>query len=66
MLVTIRLFARLRELTGTSELRRQVPDGASAGDAWRVLVGEFPALGDYTQTSNAALDRYSHRSARRQ
>jgi molybdopterin converting factor subunit 1 len=56
VLVTIRLFARLRELTGTSELRRQVPDGATAGDAWRVLVGEFPALEDYTRTISCAVN----------
>ena len=28
MLVTVRLFARLRELAGASELRRELPDGA--------------------------------------
>jgi molybdopterin converting factor subunit 1 len=56
VLVTIRLFARLRELAGTSELQRHVPDGASAGDAWSVLVGEFPALGDYTRTISCAVN----------
>ena len=30
MHVTIRLFARLREMAGASELSRQVPEGASA------------------------------------
>ena len=32
MLVTIRLFARLREIAGTSELRRDLPDGADRPD----------------------------------
>ena len=37
MHVTIRLFARLRELAGASELRREVPDGSTAQDAWHAL-----------------------------
>ena len=30
MLVTIRLFARLRELAGASELQRDLPDASTA------------------------------------
>jgi len=54
--VTIRLFARLRELAGASELTRQVPDGSAAGDVWQTLVGEFPALNDYTRTISVAVN----------
>ncbi len=56
MHVTIRLFARLRELAGASELRRAVPDGSAAVDAWQVLVSEFPALGDYTRSVSCAVN----------
>ena len=56
MHVTIRLFARLRELAGASELARQVPDGASARDAWDTLVAEFPGLGDYTRNISCAVN----------
>ena len=45
MLVTIRLFARLREIAGASELERTLPDGATARTAWDALVGGVPALG---------------------
>jgi molybdopterin converting factor subunit 1 len=54
--VTIRLFARLREVAGGSELSRQVPGGSSAGDVWQTLVAEFPALGDYTTSISVAVN----------
>ena len=41
MLVTIRLFARLRELAGAGELRRELPDGATAAGAWDALAADF-------------------------
>ena len=56
MHVTIRLFARLRELAGTAELVRQVPDGASAQDAWNALVAEFPAMQDYGGSISCAVN----------
>ena len=56
MHVTIRLFARLRELAGASELARSVPEGASAADAWNALVSEFPALGDYSRSISCAVN----------
>jgi molybdopterin converting factor subunit 1 len=54
--VTIRLFARLRELAGGPELSREAPDGSSAGDLWQTLVAEFPALGDYTGSISVAVN----------
>jgi molybdopterin converting factor subunit 1 len=54
--VTIRLFARLRELAGASELRRSVPDGAVAQDAWNALVADFPSMADYTRSISCAVN----------
>jgi len=54
--VTIRLFARLREMAGASELSRQVPEGASARDAWDTLVAEFPAMADYSRNVSCAVN----------
>jgi molybdopterin converting factor subunit 1 len=54
--VTIRLFARLRELAGASELTRQVPDGSAAQDAWNALVAEFPALADHGRSISCAVN----------
>jgi molybdopterin synthase sulfur carrier subunit len=54
--VTIRLFARLRELAGASDLTRELPPGSSAHDAWNALVAEFPAMADYTRAISCAVN----------
>jgi molybdopterin converting factor subunit 1 len=56
MLVTVRLFARLRELTGTSELTRELPENAVARTVWDLLVREFPALGAYEPAISCAVN----------
>jgi molybdopterin converting factor subunit 1 len=56
MRVTIRLFARLREITTAGELDRQVPDDATARGAWDVLTSEFPKLADYTTVVSCAVN----------
>jgi molybdopterin converting factor subunit 1 len=56
MLVTIRLFARLRELAGHSELRRDLPDDSTVRTAWDLTVSEFPSLKDYERSLSAAVN----------
>ena len=56
MLVTIRLFARLRELAGASELQQELPDDAVAGTAWERLVRDCPALEAYTRAISCAVN----------
>ena len=56
MHVTIRLFARLRELAGASDLRRELPDGSVARDAWDALVREFPAMAGYSAVISCAVN----------
>jgi molybdopterin converting factor subunit 1 len=57
MLVTIRLFARLREMAGDSELRRELPAGATARSAWDALAAEFPGFDDYTRAVSCAVNQ---------
>ena len=65
MHVTIRLFARLRELAGASELTREVPDGSTAMDVWSALAREFPPLADYSKTIAVAVNEdYARPSTR--
>jgi molybdopterin converting factor subunit 1 len=65
--VTVRLFARLREIAGAAELSRQLPDGATAGDAWNALAADFPALADYARTVSCAVNEtYSRLTTRLQ
>jgi molybdopterin converting factor subunit 1 len=54
--VTVRLFARLKEITGSSEMPREVEAGATLGTLWRELAGEFPALADYERSISSAVN----------
>jgi molybdopterin converting factor subunit 1 len=54
--VTIRLFARLREIVGTSELERELPEQATAETAWDSLATEFRGLDDYHRTVSVAVN----------
>jgi molybdopterin converting factor subunit 1 len=56
MLVTIRLFARLREIAGAAELQRELPDPATAETAWESLATEFRGLDAYHRTVSVAVN----------
>ena len=56
MRVTVRLFARLRDIAGTAELSRDVGAGATVGSVWRDLVKEFPELAGYERSISTALN----------
>ena len=56
MRVTVRLFARLRDIAGTTDLSRDMLPGATAGDVWRTLVLEFPEMGTYDSSISAAVN----------
>ena len=64
MRVTVRLFARLRDLAGAGELVRDVPDPATVRTVWQALVGEMPALQEYEPSMSVAVNAdYSKMSA---
>ena len=42
MLVTVRLFARLREIAGAPDVAVVLPEAATVQDAWQALAGRFP------------------------
>ena len=56
MRVTVRLFARLRDLAGTGELIREVPPRATARQVWDDLVLEWPPLREYEKTMSVAVN----------
>ena len=56
MRVTVRLFARLRDLAGTGELIREVRPGASAREVWDDLVLDWPGLRDYEAILSVAVN----------
>jgi molybdopterin converting factor subunit 1 len=56
MRVTVRLFARLRDITGAPELVREVAAGATIGTVWRGLVIDYPELAGYERAISTALN----------
>jgi molybdopterin converting factor subunit 1 len=55
--VTIKLFARLREIAGAGRLERELTDGASVGDLLAVLRAEFPRLADVTARTITSVNQ---------
>jgi molybdopterin synthase sulfur carrier subunit len=65
MRVTIRLFARLRDLAGSGELVRDVAKPATVETVWRSLVDEMPDLLAYERTMSVAVNAdYAKMSAK--
>jgi sulfur-carrier protein len=56
MRVTVKLFARLRDLAGTGELVREVPTPATVQTVWASLTAEMPALLEYERTISVAVN----------
>jgi len=56
MRVTVRLFARLRDIAGAAELTRDIAQGATIGSVWRQLAGEYPELGRYERSISSAVN----------
>ena len=56
MRVTVRFFARLRDLAGSGELVRDVPAPATVQTIWKGLVAEFPGLAEYERSMSVAVN----------
>jgi len=56
MRVTVRLFARLRDIAGSGDLSREAPSGATVADVWRALVAEFPEMAAYDSSMSSAVN----------
>ncbi|MCY4026345.1 MAG: molybdopterin converting factor subunit 1 [Acidobacteria bacterium] len=64
MRVTVRLFARLREIAGAETLVRELPPGTTAGGLWDDLAREFPELAEYrSAVSTAVNEEYARMDA---
>lgn len=64
MRVTVKLFARLREIAGSGTLERDVPPGATVADVWRALVMDWPALAAFDTTVSGAVNAEYARMSR--
>jgi molybdopterin converting factor subunit 1 len=56
MRVTVRLFARLRDIAGASELARDIGPGATIGAVWQQLASEYPELSQYERSISSAVN----------
>ncbi len=56
MRVTVRLFARLRDIAGAADLDRELPDRATARALWDGLVADFPEFEPYRPTVSVAVN----------
>jgi molybdopterin converting factor subunit 1 len=57
MRIRVRLFASLRELAGQPEVALELPEGASAEEAWRALARDYPALAGKRANLAASVNR---------
>lgn len=64
MRVTVRLFARLRDVVGAHEVGIDVADGGSIDDVWAALAAAHPAVAPFRASLSAALnDDYAKMTA---
>ena len=56
MHVTVRLFARLRDLVGAGELQRDIAAGETVDGVWRSLVRDYPAIAPYAESMSCAVN----------
>lgn len=56
MRVTVKLFARLREIAGADTLVREIDASATVADVWRALVRDWPSLSAFDSTVSGAVN----------
>jgi molybdopterin converting factor subunit 1 len=65
MRITVRLFARLRDIAGAGDLSREANTGATVADVWHGLVAEFPEMARYESSISSAVNAdYARMTAR--
>jgi molybdopterin synthase catalytic subunit len=57
MKVRLRLFAALREAAGRHEVEMELPEGATAEDAWSRLAAAAPVLAVRRASLSASVNR---------
>jgi len=54
--VTVKLFARLRDIAGTGEMTREIDAGSTVRTLWRQLAAEFPEAASYERSISSAVN----------
>ena len=56
MRVTVKLFARLRDIAGAGELTRELADGATVRTLWQALAAQHPEFAAYERSISCAVN----------
>ena len=56
MRVTVRLFARLRDIAGSGELQHEVQEPATVEAVWLRLADEFPGFPEFRPAISCAVN----------
>lgn len=56
MRLTVRFFARLRELAGAGEISVEVADGSTVADVWTAVTQRHPSLTPYASAMSCAVN----------
>ena len=56
MRVTVKLFARLRDIAGTAEMTREVASGTTVRALWQELATELPDIASYERSISTAVN----------
>ena len=63
--MNVRLFARLRDIAGASDLARELPRGATVDTVWNLLADEHPDMAAYRGAVSVAVNaEYARMDAR--
>ncbi len=65
MRVTVRLFARLRDIAGTGEMTCELPAGATARVLWDTLARDHTELVNYRDAVSTAVNAEYSKMSRR-
>jgi molybdopterin converting factor subunit 1 len=52
----VKLFARLRDIAGVSDLVREVAAGSTVRTLWQQLAAEFPEFANYERSISSAVN----------
>lgn len=56
MRVTVKLFARLRDIAGTAEFTHELGEGATVRTLWAALAARFPEMAAYERSISCAVN----------
>jgi molybdopterin converting factor subunit 1 len=54
--VTVKLFARLRDIVGCADMVRELGDDATVRTVWTALAAEWPELASYERSISTAVN----------